>query len=197
MSKQLEMNQLGVAELLGCDRNTVAALTRAGMPVARRGRGSRGHGYDLGACVRWLRAHDAAQAAKTLAAARSSSELGAARTRKTSAEARLAELRAAERGRQLVRLDEIRAGVAEIFQIVRAALLALPTGLAESVTTAARDGSPRDVERMLREAVTDALRALAATRLVGKRPPRTNETQEPRRPARRRPRSRRSPGARA
>ncbi len=121
------MTQIQLADLLGADRNTLAAWTRAGMPVARRGRGSRGHAYDVGACVRWIRQRDRAQQERALAAAKAGSVADAARARKWTADARRSELDLRKREGELVSAVEVEQRWATIATQIRTALLGLPT----------------------------------------------------------------------
>ena len=103
----LLVTQLLLAEILGADRNTLAMWTRGGMPVSRRGRGSRGHAYDVGACVRWIRQRDGAQHARALAAAKAVSDVGSARARKWSADARRAEFDLRQREGEFVLVADV------------------------------------------------------------------------------------------
>lgn len=123
----LLVTQIQLAELLSADRNTLATWTRAGMPVARRGRGSRGHAYDIAACVRWMRAHDRAQHERVLARVKAASGSEAARTRKWTVDARRAELELRTREGELVSAAEVERWWAAIAIDVRTALLGLPT----------------------------------------------------------------------
>jgi phage terminase Nu1 subunit (DNA packaging protein) len=118
--------QLELAELFGADRNTIASWTRAGMPVTRRGRGSVGHEYDAGVCVRWLRERDRAQHAQALAAAKAASGLQPAKARKWAAEAARAEFEQAKREQQFVPVAEVAQRWAGIVLHARTALLGLP-----------------------------------------------------------------------
>jgi phage terminase Nu1 subunit (DNA packaging protein) len=163
----LLVTQLQLAEVIGADRNTVAGWTRLGMPVHRRGRGSRGHSYDVGACVRWVRAHDAEQARQKLEAARSTSSLDLARARKMQADAVTSELKAALRQGQLVPIQEVLDAVANTFQVVRTRILALPATLAEQVMVRAAESGAAGVQEILKAGVYDALSQLAAWRPPG------------------------------
>lgn len=123
----LLVTQIQLSDLLGADRNTLATWTRAGMPVARRGRGSRGHAYDVGACVRWIRQRDRAQHERALAAAKAGSVAEGARARKWTADARRSELDLRKREGELVSAAEVDRRWAAIGVQLRNDLRGLPT----------------------------------------------------------------------
>jgi phage terminase Nu1 subunit (DNA packaging protein) len=150
------VTQLRLADLMGADRNTLATWTRQGMPVARRGRGSRGHAYDVGACVRWIRERDRAQHERALAAAKATSQADAARARKWTAEARRAELDVRKREGELVSAAEVERRWTTIGAEARNQLLGLPTR--------ARQGIPHLTAKdtlALDALIREALHALA------------------------------------
>jgi phage terminase Nu1 subunit (DNA packaging protein) len=103
------LTQLELAELFGCDRNTLATWTRSGMPVVRRGRGSRGHEYDAAQCVQWVLARDRARHEQALATAKASSAVSDARARKLNAEAQRAEFQQRKLAGELVCAADVEA----------------------------------------------------------------------------------------
>lgn len=92
MAMQDAVSRDYLATLFGVDVRTVKNLVDEGMPKLERGR------YSLSACVPWYiqREREAARGAKGL------NDLDLARQRKTVAEARLAEMEAAEREGQSI-----------------------------------------------------------------------------------------------
>jgi phage terminase Nu1 subunit (DNA packaging protein) len=131
----LLVTQLELASLFGADRNTIATWTRAGMPVAHRGRGSRGHSYDVGACLRWIRERDRAEHEKALAAARAVSPSDSARARKLAAEAGLAELELRKRRGEIADVAEVEQRWTALVVAARNALLGVPTRAKQVIPT--------------------------------------------------------------
>ena len=125
----LLVTQLLLAEIFGADRNTLALWTRGGMPVSRRGRGSRGHAYDVGACVRWIRQRDGAQHARALAAAKAASDVGSARGRKLLADARRAEFDLRQREGEFVLVADVERRWARLVTEARNQLLGVSSRL--------------------------------------------------------------------
>ncbi len=152
------VTQLELAGLLGVDRNTVAAWTRSGMPVARRGRGSRGHAYAVGPCVRWTRQRDHEQHTRALAAAKAVSPAERARVRKLTADARRVELATLEREGDVVRTDEVRAESFRVARLVRDNMLNITPRLEQSL---AAETDPAKIRTMLDSEIRQALEVTA------------------------------------
>ena len=148
----LLVTQLLLAELLGADRNTLATWTRAGMPVSRRGRGSRGHAYDVGACVRWIRQRDRVQHERTLAAATAASGVDKSRARKWAADAQRAEFDLRKREGEVVLAADVARRWGAMVVEARTSLLGIPTRL-RGRRPALTDADLRAVDDLIREAL--------------------------------------------
>jgi phage terminase Nu1 subunit (DNA packaging protein) len=156
------VNQLELAEIFAVDRNTLAGWTRAGMPVAHRGRGSRGHQYDVGGCVRWLRARERAEYERALAVAKAASPVLAARARKWTADARRSELEVKKREGELVLLADYERAEAGRIVLARNHLLGLPTRAKQRLPHLST-ADVRAIDELVRESLEQLADAKGAT----------------------------------
>lgn len=131
-----------------------------GLPVARPGGPGRPTRYDLPAIIAWRLVRERAK----YEAAAGGLNLDAERAGLAKIQARKTELDVRKREGELAPVADMAAVVTEMLATVRANLLALPSGLAASLDSAAKAGGPRAVEALLRERITGALRELAAWR---------------------------------
>lgn len=145
-----------LAALLHVHMMTVTKWERDGLPVATRGRRGKPSRYREVVVRAWLQQRE--EAAKQPGSA---FDLVKERSRRERAQAVLAEQAFSMRARDLLPREEVeRAWAAEV-AAVRAKLLAWPMTLADQVHRAAvLEGLP-GVERVLHEAVRQALRELA------------------------------------
>jgi phage terminase Nu1 subunit (DNA packaging protein) len=148
------MNQLELANLLDVDRNTLAGWTRAGMPVARRGRGGRGHQYDLALCVRWIRQRDRVQHERALAEAKASSAVDTARARKWTADSRRAELAARLAEGEVVPVDGVEQILSRVILNARNAFLGLHSKIGHRHPALARSVI-LDIDAQVRQILTE------------------------------------------
>jgi phage terminase Nu1 subunit (DNA packaging protein) len=149
-----------VAAVLGVHHSTVAKLEHDGLPVAERGKAGRPSKYALPAVVPWYIARELervhTQAGRL--------DLDDERARLARMQAKRAELDVRQREGELIAVAEVATVWADLLGAVRSRLLALPSGSAMALASAARDGGPRAVEAGLRDRITGALRDLAAWR---------------------------------
>jgi len=148
-------NKAELAELLGLSLPTLDAMVRRGCPVLQRGAQGREWCFDVPAVIKWRT--DRAVAAALGDTSKLDQE--EARRRKLAAEAALAELDLAERRREMIRVEDAAALVADEYAKVRSRLLDLPARLAPLV---AIEADPAACERLVREEVKDTLEELTA-----------------------------------
>lgn len=152
MARRTTLTRLQLAKAMGCNGRTIAKWLEEGMPVEERGRGGRASRYDERKVRAWVAAREKAGGM---------SEVARERARKERAQAVLAEQLAASRSQDLLpRVDVERVWAAEV-AAVRAKLLSWPATLADRLTRVASLEGEVGVERVLDEAVRDALRELA------------------------------------
>ena len=151
--KPILVTERELAAVYAVHRNTVSGWIKAGLPVKRRQ--GRAHGIDLVVALRWVRARDQETAEERLAAVRATPDADAARVRKITAEARLAEVNVAEREGQVVPADQLSERWGRMTTAMREAVLAVaPTAVQLGIV------SPEQ-EQALAQLHHDALRHLA------------------------------------
>lgn len=152
---EIVVNQLVFAALLEVDRSTIQTWIRRGLPVVgRRGGKGRSHQIPVGPAFRWVREMD--QAAYEAELGKSNPAHEAARLRKLTAEARIAEANAAEREAELVPADQVGERWARMALEVKERALVLPAVAVQKGVIAV------DQEATLAELVHDVLRDLAS-----------------------------------
>ena len=175
------LTRLELAAELGHSVRTIGKWEREGLPVLARGRGGQPSTYSQADVRRWLEARR-----RRL---RSDQEaLTAARTRRELAMARLGEQQHAVRSGKLLPIEDVDRLWSGQVAAIRARLLAIPIALADRVHRIAAIEGPAGVERVLQDAVYEALRELAEGNAPAKRSAARTRTT---RPKSRRPRPRR------
>lgn len=121
------INKQQLAELQGVSLPTITAWMAEGMPVAQKGGRGVSYGFDNAEVTEWRIAREQARGKRVAESEKD------AKGRKTSAEADLAEMKAAQLRSELVVLADIVADVQNDLTKVRARLLAIPTRAAPLV----------------------------------------------------------------
>lgn len=146
-----------IASEFGVHPQTVTKWERDGCPLAKRGRRGVASMFDLEKVREWKKAREATPHAGPI-------DLASERARKERAQALLAEQKYAERAGQLLEAEDVRATWAGHVVAVRATLLAIPQSLTARVCRAYTTGGEVAVERILEDAMHEALEELAGTR---------------------------------
>ena len=149
------MTRRQLAAALGCHMMTVTKWEREGMPIAEHGGRGRASHYRETEVRAWLQVRE--EAAKQPGAV----NLVAERARKERAQAVLAEQAYHIRTRDLLPREEIERAWLSESTAVRTKLLAWPSAVSDKVFRAATEEGQPGVERVLTEAVRDALRELS------------------------------------
>jgi phage terminase Nu1 subunit (DNA packaging protein) len=149
------MTRRELALAIGCHMMTVTKWEREGMPVAERGGRGRPSQYKEAEVRAWLQVRE--EAAKKTGVV----DLVQDRARKERAQAALAEQAFQIRMRDLLPRSEIEQAWHSEAIAIRTKLLAWPTTISDKIFRAATDEGQPGVERVLSEAVRDALRELS------------------------------------
>lgn len=145
-----------LAVALNCHMQTVTKWEREGLPIAERGRKGRPSRYDEAAVRAWLAAREErAQTGQAL-------DLVQERAQKEHWQALLAEQTFKVRERKLLDADDVAKTWGGVVAAIRAKLLAVPTSYADRVHRATTLEGLAGAEHVLRDAVYDVLRELAA-----------------------------------
>jgi phage terminase Nu1 subunit (DNA packaging protein) len=150
MSQLPPVSEQTLARLFGVDRRTVSRWVRAGLSAEKQGRVL---SIDVAVAIRWVRDRDAEAAEERIATIRATPALDVARTRKVSAEARIAEANAAAREGEL--LPAVAVGERWTARILaaRERLLVVPSVAVQSGVVAA--DREQDLGRLVHEALTE------------------------------------------
>jgi terminase small subunit / prophage DNA-packing protein len=150
------VNRADLASVLGVSPPTVDAYLRRGMPFRKRGDKGKAWEFDTADVVDWLRDEEARRHMGEQAATMT---LDDAKKRREVANAQLAELELAEKLRTVIKVDDVAATVREEYQVVRQLMLSIPGRLAQEL---AAEADASVVERMLKDAIAEALEELTA-----------------------------------
>lgn len=148
-----------VAAAEGVHPDTVTKWKNRGCPIARRGRRGVPDHYDIGVVRAWRVSVESKPSDNAGVV-----DLARERSRKERAQALLAEQKYAERAGQLLEAEDVRVTWAGHVVAVRAKLLAIPQALTARVCRAYTTGGEIAVERVLEDAMHEALEELAGTR---------------------------------
>jgi phage terminase Nu1 subunit (DNA packaging protein) len=150
---QLIVNVSELADLYGAGRMTVQGWIKSGLPLKGARSSARSHEIELGAAVRWVRAHDLSVWEEKVKAARDVTQKQKALTRKAIAEAELAELDVAERKGELVPAAAVASKWDSIALSVKEAVLAIASrAVQEGVIDADHEGQ---LDLLCRDALRD------------------------------------------
>ena len=150
-----KLTRLELARALKCDPRTVAKWIEEGLPIFARGRGGRASLYSERAVREWLEARNAAT--------EKGDELSPSqeKARRDHWQAILAEETVLARRKLMLPAADIEKLWAAEVTAVRARLIAIPTTWADRIHRAGNTDGVRGVERVLREAIHNALRELS------------------------------------
>ncbi len=109
------VNKAELADVLGISLPTLSNWVKGGLPVVSRGGNGRPWEFDLTACVAWVRKRDIAQATSVS----DDSTMAEAELRHKRAQAAIQEIELAEKRRQVVRVEDVSAMVADMVTSVR------------------------------------------------------------------------------
>jgi phage terminase Nu1 subunit (DNA packaging protein) len=150
--KPIVVTERELAQLFAVHVNTAHNWVKAGLPARKPGRRLM---IELGPAIRWVREKDAETCEARIATIRSTPDMDAARARKLTAEARIAEANAATREGELVPAAQVGDRWGRIAQAVREGVLSLaPTAVQHGIVAA-------DREEALDVLCRDVLRELA------------------------------------
>lgn len=149
------LSRVELADLLSVVPRSVDRFAEEGMPIARRGKGRRGHGFQAKACVAWYLEREKAalmgsgdevspQKARALLDIRRREEL---------------ELKLKVRRGELVPIEETARDFAEVAAAVKARLRRIPTAVADRLIGMT---TPHEIHGLLLREIDAALGELAA-----------------------------------
>jgi phage terminase Nu1 subunit (DNA packaging protein) len=147
-----------LAELFGVHEITITKWQREGMPIEVRGGPGKAALYHAPTVMAWWRARELGR----LGGSGGPVSLEVERARLARVQTQKAELDLQAREGQLASVAEIGRTWTAITAAIRTRLLALPRALAERAAQAAQERGATGVERVVHEAVREALTELAA-----------------------------------
>ena len=143
------VNKRQLADIMGCTEETLSQWEKQGMPVLLKRRGCAGNQYETAAVIGWRDARGQSDAPPT--------DYETERTRKVKIEADILSLEKAQLEGRLIPADKAEQAWTKLVAAFRARMLAVPSKCAPLVAGL----SFIDAERVMADAVSDALRELS------------------------------------
>lgn len=149
------VNKRKLAEIIGCTEETLTQWQKQGMPILLSRMGREGNQYETTAVLSWLEARRQSDAPPT--------DYDTERTRKVKLEADILALQKSQLEGRLIPADKAEQAWFALTAAFRSRMLSIPSKCAPQITGLE---SFIEVERLLSDAIHDALAELAASDLA-------------------------------